>query len=200
MKRALIFNGSLGGGHDGCDALSARLAARFEALGVSAEVLCLRELELAHCVGCFECWVESPGQCKTHDQSQDIARAWINADVTSIVTPVTFGGFSSEIKKILDRLICLVEPFFTKVEGEVHHQPRYDHYPAKLDVGELASPDPEAAAVFSKLVGRVALNTHAHIHLPLVVAAGEAPARLEVALDGAIAEVLARVAREEAVA
>ena len=33
-----------------------------------------------------------------------------------LLTPITFGGYSSEIKKAMDRSICLVLPFFRRVE------------------------------------------------------------------------------------
>jgi len=122
-----------------------------------------------HCAGCFGCWVQTPGVCLIDDAARDIARAVIQSDLVIYLTPVTFGGYSSELKKVLDRLICLILPFFTQIDGEVHHQPRYERYPRLLGLGLLPRPDDEAAEVFSRLVARNAINLHAPAHAAGVV-------------------------------
>jgi hypothetical protein len=73
---------------------------------------------------------------------------------------VTFGGYSAELKKMLDRMICLVLPFFTKVNGEVHHARRYDRYPRLVGVGVLPARDAESERLFAALVARNAINMH----------------------------------------
>ena len=86
-------------------------------------------MEIRPCIGCFGCWVQTPGECLIDDAARQIAPAIIGSDLVIYLTPVTFGGYSSELKKALDRCICLILPFFTKIDGEMHHKPRYDRYP-----------------------------------------------------------------------
>ncbi|MCB0207083.1 MAG: flavodoxin family protein, partial [Anaerolineae bacterium] len=71
--------------------------------------------------------------------------------------------------KAVDRSICLISPFFTRIDGEVHHQRRYDHYPAMLAIGILPEQNPEQEAIFTMLVERHAINLHAPQHATLVV-------------------------------
>jgi hypothetical protein len=132
-------------------------------------VLPLRELEIRHCLGCFGCWIKTPGECIIDDAGRDVARAMIQSDLVVYLAPVTFGGYSSELKKALDRSICLVSPFFTKIQGEVHHRPRYERYPRLLGLGVLAEPDAESQRLFSQLVARNALNLHAPCHASGIV-------------------------------
>lgn len=58
----------------------------------------------------------------------------------------------------MDRFIQLVSSFFLKINGEVHHRPRYDRYPDLFGVGLLAWDDVDSRAIFSRLVERNALN------------------------------------------
>lgn len=86
----------------------------------------LREMKLAHCLGCFNCWVKTPGMCVEADAGRDIAKAVIRSDVAVLLTPVTFGGYSPELKKTFDRFIQLISPFFQMDHGEVHHPPWWE--------------------------------------------------------------------------
>ncbi|MGW8180458.1 MAG: NAD(P)H-dependent oxidoreductase, partial [bacterium] len=85
----------------------------------------------------------------------------VKADLLVLLTPITFGGYSSELKKLLDRAICLVSPFFMKVQGETHHTPRYESLPRLLGVGVASGCDIECQKIFKTLVQRNALNLHA---------------------------------------
>ena len=98
--------------------------------------------------------------CKADDDSRDIARAIINSDIVVYLTPITFGGYSSELKRALDKMICLIAPFFAYVKGEVHHQKRYDRYPRLVGIGTLAQPDKSSEQIFATLVSRNAINMH----------------------------------------
>lgn len=120
----------------------------------------LRTLEIAPCQGCFKCWTKTPGSCVVHDASQEIAKELPNNDLLVFLTPVTFGGYSSELKKALDRQICFVSPFFSKIEGETHHRQRYKTSPRLIAVGFHTHPDSEREQIFRTLVRRNAINFH----------------------------------------
>jgi multimeric flavodoxin WrbA len=155
----LILNGALAGDRE-LDAVQDMIALELAAHSHTVRSLRLREMPIAYCQGCFECWLKTPGVCRTHDHGPDVARDMINCDAAFFLTPVTFGGYSSELKKALDRSIGLVLPFFTRVAGEVHHQKRYDAYPALVVIGLLSQPCAEEEAVFHALAQRNALNMH----------------------------------------
>jgi multimeric flavodoxin WrbA len=112
--------------------------------------------------------VQTPGECLIDDRAREIARAYVGSDVVVFFTPVTFGGYSSELKKALDRIICVVSPFFARIDGEVHHEPRYRRYPRLLAVGVQPRPDRESEEIFTTLVARSAINMHAPKHAAAV--------------------------------
>ena len=161
--KAVLLDGSLNG-EPGASHVRGLVTGELEARGWEVQPFTLRELEIRPCIGCFGCWVQTPGQCLMDDAAREIAPAVINSDLVIYLTPVTFGGYSSELKKALDRNICLILPFFTKIGGEIHHKPRYDRYPRLLGLGLLPEADAESERIFKTLVGRNALNMHAPAH------------------------------------
>ena len=166
--KAVVLNGSengdaaLGGVHQ-------IIVDELAGMEWEVEPFILHELEIRHCVGCFGCWVQTPGVCVIDDAGRDIAKAVIRSDLVIYLTPVTFGGYSSQLKKALDRSICLVTPFFTKIDGEIHHEPRYERYPRIMGVGVLPQADEESERIFTTLVGRNAINAHTPAHAGMVV-------------------------------
>ena len=133
------------------------------------EPLILHNMDIKPCAGCFGCWVQTPGICIINDEGRDIARKIIQSDLVLYLTPVTFGGYSAHLKKVLDRSIGILLPFFKKVDGEVHHQARYEHYPRLMGVGVLPQADEESEQIFKTLVSRNAINMHAPLSTAGVV-------------------------------
>ena len=162
--KAVILNGSENG-DAALDGVQQIIVNELTSVGWEVDPLMLHEMEIRHCVGCFGCWVQTPGVCVINDAGRDVARAVIQSDLVIYLTPVTFGGYSSQLKKALDRSICLVTPFFTKVDGEIHHEPRYERYPRIMGVGVLSHADEESERIFTTLVGRNAINAHTPAHV-----------------------------------
>ena len=136
------------------------LVEELSSIGWDVESLILHEMKIAYCVGCFECWVKTPGECRFNDDGREIARQFIQSDLIVCLTPVTFGGYSAELKKALDRIICLILPFFMKINGEVHHKKRYDNYPCLLGLGVMPQKDKQSEQIFTTLVRRNSINMH----------------------------------------
>ncbi len=153
------------------DALAGALRGR----GHDVERVVVRDLSVKPCTGCFGCWVSRPGECVIADDARSIAEKAIASDLFAIVSPIAFGSYGSLAKGVLDRMICLVLPHFTTVDGEVHHKPRYSRYPALLALGTLPSPDAEQEALFARLVERNSVNLHHPEHAVAVVAGDSDP-------------------------
>ncbi|MDI6796575.1 MAG: NAD(P)H-dependent oxidoreductase [Desulfatibacillaceae bacterium] len=137
------------------------LKSRLDDSGWSLEVLNLAQMDIAPCTGCFACWTKTPGRCIIPDQGDLAAKALVNSQLAVFLTPLSFGGYNFHLKKALDRIICVVSPFFTRVRGEIHHQKRYDSYPKLLGIGLCEHPDKEAQNLFAALVEANAKNLHA---------------------------------------
>ena len=86
----------------------------------------------------------------------------------------------------MDRIICLISPFFTRIDGEVHHRPRYARYPALLGVGVLPAPHPAQEQIFDTLIGRNAINLHAPVHNSVVLYRSQEPAAATTAVRSAV--------------
>lgn len=163
ILKVLILNGKLPGDQS-LERVHDLLLEELKTRGWEGEAFILNRLDIHYCTGCFGCWVQTPGLCVIPDASQEIAKKFIQSDLVIFLTPVTFGGYSSELKKALDRIICLASPFFMKINEEVHHRPRYEHYPRLMGVGLLPRKDDEMEKIFATLVERNAINFHAPAH------------------------------------
>lgn len=85
------------------------------------------------CIGCFGCWVRTPGVCVIPDQYQNMGQRLAAAEAVTIISRCCYGGFSPFVKNVLDRSIAYVHPDFEMRNGEMHHKKRYDH-PIRLKV------------------------------------------------------------------
>ena len=154
------------------------LIQELDSSGAAVRTFTLREIKMGSCIGCFGCWVNTPGICLEPDAGRDIARAVVQSDTTILFTPVTFGGYSSEIKKSQDRWLPLILPDFGLYQGEVHHLPRYEQYPRLVGIGIQRQPNEESANLFKMLVGRNALNFYAPTYAADVVLSTDDPDQL----------------------
>lgn len=78
------------------------------------------------CVGCFCCWNKTPGRCVIKDGYENMGALLHDADEVHVISRYTFGGFSGFVKNVFDRCLGYVLPQFEVVNGETHHQKRYE--------------------------------------------------------------------------
>jgi multimeric flavodoxin WrbA len=119
----------------------------------------LRTMKINYCTGCWHCWVKTPGQCSSQDQSLDVCRAVIHSDLTLWASPIIMGFPSALLKKVTDKLIPLVHPYIVVDQGEAHHLARYEHYPRfGLLLENSADTDEEDIEIIREIFSRTALN------------------------------------------
>lgn len=82
-----------------------------------------------HCLGCFGCWVRTPGRCVINDRGADFAPLMARHDRLTIVSRLVFGGLSGPVKAIVDRSIGFILPFFDDRGGRMFHRRRYPASP-----------------------------------------------------------------------
>jgi multimeric flavodoxin WrbA len=176
--KAVILDGSLGNDSTG-GRVRAALTVRLQAQGWDMEHFALCEQKIGNCAGDFFCWIRTPGICNVNDDNRAISEALVNSDLMVYLTPVTFGGYSSILKGMVDHQIQNVSPFFTKIEGETHHHKRYKKNPDLLVIGWLDEPDAQSVAVFRHLVQRNAINFHAETWISDVIDAGQSDREMQ---------------------
>lgn len=158
--KVIVLDGSRSGDED----LAPLLAILIDELrhsGKEVETYALREVKLGHCIGCFGCWIKTPGICVEADAGREIVQAIIRSEMTVLFTPVTFGGYSSVLKKIIDRRIPLDLPYFGNYYREIHHKPRYSRFSRLVAIGVQRDLNSDEARIFKAVVGRNAINFHA---------------------------------------
>jgi hypothetical protein len=176
--------------------------------GCSVEVVDCLAADVIPCTGCGSCGMRTPGACVVRDDMQGIFRALVASDLLVLATPVRFGSYCAQLKKVVDRFQPLMVPLYTMRDGEMHFRARYD-LPPLLGVGlvregegedgggtRAAGPDvsgmADEAEAFRLLIGRLALNIDTR-HAAAAFAGGdEAAARA--ALDQALATLEAAAA------
>ena len=157
--RALILNGEELDGIT-LEQFSKTISKELQANDFEVEEVLLKEKEIADCLGCFDCWVKTPGICIIDDYGREVASQLINSELVVFLTPVVFGSYSYQLKKALDRMIPLISPYFKKVKGEIHHKKRYSKYPSILAVGLLEKVNETQTEIFRELVERNSINFH----------------------------------------
>lgn len=126
MKKILILNGNPHKENKQFDEYCQTLGNRLTVMGDQAEIIMLREKSIGDCIGCYSCWLKTPGVCALKDDQTEVLRGFVHCDLVVLASPITMGFVSADIKKVHDRLIPLVHPFLQLVNDRMAHCPRYD--------------------------------------------------------------------------
>jgi hypothetical protein len=137
----LILDGSPAGATDGLDRYLDDLVAALAPDGHEVARLRLRELDVHYCVGCFGCWMRTPGECAFADDGQTICRSLVRADLAIFASPILMGHVSALLRRANERCLPLIHPYIRLVDGESRHRPRYARVPR---LGLLLAPGPDA--------------------------------------------------------
>ena len=160
------------------DTTLAELSTLLQTEGHSVTRIDLRDQSLRYCIGCWGCWVKTPGQCSNGDAAAlSMDRAVINADFVLWAAPLKMGFPSSLLKMALDKHLPLIHPCTLVDQGEAHHRKRYAHY-ARLGLLLEKEPgtDGRDLQIVSDICGRTALNFKTRLEFSLTT--DTAPAEL----------------------
>lgn len=82
---------------------------------------------IKNCIGCFSCWIKTPGQCIIKDKYQEMGKILAGATQVTVISNLVYGGYSPFVKNVLDRSIPYLLPFFRTINNESHHKQRYQN-------------------------------------------------------------------------
>ena len=80
---------------------------------------------IRNCIGCFGCWVKTPGQCVIHDGYENMGKLLSQCNELILISECVYGSLSPFVKNVLDRAISYIHPFFSIRDGRMHHKRRY---------------------------------------------------------------------------
>jgi multimeric flavodoxin WrbA len=150
------------------DTYLAQLKTSLESKGHVVTQLDLRDLPLRYCVGCWGCWVKTPGECVSRDASLEMDRAVINADFLLWAAPLKMGFPAELLKKAQDKHLPLIHPYMVVDHGEAHHMKRYERYPRLgLLVEKEAGTDSRDLQIVTDIYCRTALNFKTRLEFSL---------------------------------
>ena len=138
------------------DAYLAQLKSALESEGHSVAQVDLRDQRLRYCIGCFGCWVKTPGECVSRDASLEMGRAVMQSDFNLWAAPLKMGFPTELLKRANDKHLPLIHPYMEVDHGEAHHVKRYGHYPR---VGLLLEKEPDTDEDDLKIVTEIYCRT-----------------------------------------
>ena len=117
----------------------------------------LSQLKIADCMGCFSCWVRTPGRCVIRDDAVGVYPLIAHSDHVIYVSRLFCGSYDVPMKTMLERAIPIQQAFIRIHHGETHHIQRAV---AEKDAVILAYGDTgdEEQALFRLLAARNAHN------------------------------------------
>lgn len=143
--------------------------------GATVEEVFLNSKKIKPCLGCYTCWVKTPGTCIIKDDQEDLLKKCDRADTLVLATPLYVDGMTSQTKTFVDRLIPVAKPEFMLVEGHCRHPSRGDGFKNLLLISNCGFHELDNFDALVMHCRRISLNMHAqylgHIlrpHGPLV--------------------------------
>lgn len=77
------------------------------------------------CIGCFSCWIRHPKKCAIKDEYNNLVEYLKQSEELIMISKSRYGCYSSKVKKVFERCIGYVLPYFTIRNNEIHHKDRY---------------------------------------------------------------------------
>ena len=117
----------------------------------------LSQLKIADCMGCFSCWVRTPGRCVIRDDAVGVYPLIAHSDHVIYVSRLFCGSYDVPMKTMLERAIPIQQAFLRLVQGEIHHKIR-DVAPKEATILGYGALSERERQVFSHMVHRNARN------------------------------------------
>ena len=118
------------------------LVAGMRDAGASVEIVNLREKKIQHCIGCFTCWTQTPGQClHKDDMSTELLPKLQAADVAVYASPLYFHSVNALMACFRERMLPMVEPFFEQNAAGVTYHPLRVPMPAEVLLSVCGFPE-----------------------------------------------------------
>ncbi|MCD6385444.1 flavodoxin family protein [Candidatus Sumerlaeota bacterium] len=162
--RITVFNGSPRAEKGNTNIMVQDFLAGAKDAGAEVENIFLAGKNIKPCLGEFECWIKTPGECIIKDDMEELLPKFISSDIVVFATPVYVDNVTGIMKNFMDRLLPIIDPHFEKDEnGEYRHTPRYKKTPKIVVVSNCGFPEQSHFQVLRLLFRRVARNIHSEV-------------------------------------
>jgi multimeric flavodoxin WrbA len=128
------------------------------------DVIDIEKQNLAFCNGCFNCWWKIPGECNIKVDMHFVSKKIIWANRLIFASPLIHSFPSALLKKVQDRMLPLLLPYIKLIDGECHHEKRYNTYPElELFFGLENNTNEEDKRIVNDIYRRLSINFHSKI-------------------------------------
>jgi multimeric flavodoxin WrbA len=104
---------------EGKNQIGAELYQGFITKGVQAEYISLEHVEVKPCVNCGGCTYKTYGKCTVRDDGDFIYPKVLRSDVLIFVSPISFGGYSFKLKRVLDKFVLVMDRHYFVENKEI---------------------------------------------------------------------------------
>ena len=101
------------------------------------EIVDTSDMKIVHCMGCNQCWLKTPGICAYKDDYEIILKKLVQADNLWIVSDTRFGFLDYKGKRLMDRIMPMLNMTIGFRDGWMRHELRYH----PLNIGLLYKGD-----------------------------------------------------------
>ena len=121
------------------------------------EIINTSDMKIAHCIGCNQCWLKTPGVCAIKDDYESILKKLVRAENLWLVSDTHFGFLNYKGKRVMDRIVPLLNMTVGFRDGWMRHELRYH----ALNIGLLYQGDADLA-MMEDWCKRTAANIGGH--------------------------------------
>ena len=89
------------------------------------EVVDTSDMKIAHCMGCNQCWLKTPGICAIKDDYEKIIKKLVETENLWIVSDTRFGFLDYKGKRVMDRIMPMLNMTVGFRDGWMRHELRY---------------------------------------------------------------------------
>lgn len=172
--RIVVFNGSPRMEKGNTHVMVEAFLEGARSAGAGVENVFLFKKKIRQCLGCFDCWLKTPGKCIQKDDMEELLTLWMKADLVVFATPLYVDNVTGIMKTFMDRIIPLTEPYFEKdPQGEYRHRKRYQKIPKIAVISNCGFAEQSHFQVLSLLFKRVARNMQSELVAEIYRGAGE---------------------------
>ncbi len=168
------FNGSPRGKRGNTYIMTEAFLKGAEEAGAQVEQVLLSEKKINHCMGCFRCWVKTPGKCYIDDDMKPLLEKLRATDIIVFATPLYVDNVTGLMKNFMDRIIPLGDPHIVKDEkGESRHPIRHGETSKIVVISNCGFPEQSHFQVLQLLFKRIARNMHTEVIAEIYRGEGE---------------------------
>ena len=89
------------------------------------EVVDTSDMKIAHCMGCNQCWLKTPGICAIKDDYEIIIKKLVETENLWIVSDTRLGFLDYKGKRVMDRIMPMLNMTIGFRDGWMRHKLRY---------------------------------------------------------------------------